>query len=272
MTSSTTVGTPTIVVTSSWLGQQISGSAPLTQTPGPAKNMVLSVAPGSIAADAHSYATATATVTDAHGNPVPTDAVAFSSTDPLEKIVGVTNGGNGIYRALIRSSTTPGEAIITATDTSANLSVSSQLLQTGSSAVNQTVTGSPLSLASLVWTFRYTSLYTMVSRLVVTGVPVASSLRIGCHGRGCPFTKHLIVISASTGCPASSPGCGTDRTIDLTGEFHRARLHAGTRVTVAITRPQSIGKYYAFTTHAGRPPSVRLACLAAGATRPGAGC
>jgi Invasin, domain 3 len=272
LTSSTTVGTPTIIATSSWMGQQISGSASLTQTPGLATNITLSVEPGSIIADGHSYAIATATVTDAHGNPVPTDAVAFSSTDPLEKVVGVTNGGNGTYRGLIRSSTTPGEAVITATDTSANLSVSSELNQTEGSRLNQTVPGSMLSLVSVEWTFHYTPVYTMVRSLVVTGLPVGASLLVGCHGRGCPFTRRLIVIGPSTGCGAKSRRCGTDRTIDLTREFHRSRLHVRTRMTVAITRPQWIGKYYFFVTRASRPPYVRLACLAPGETHPGAGC
>jgi Invasin, domain 3 len=272
LTSSTTVGTPTITATSSWMGQEISGTASLTQTPGPAKNMTLSVEPGSIVADGQSYAIATATVTDAHGNPVPTDAVAFSSTDPLEKVLGVTDEGNGTYRALIMSSNTPGEAVITATDTSANLSVSSELNQSDSSSLNQTITGSLLSLVSAEWTFHYTSTYTMVRSLVVIGVPVGSNLLVGCHGRGCPFTNRLIVIGAGSGCAGNGASCGTDRTIDLTREFHRSHLHAQTRVTVVVTRPQWIGKYYVFTTRASRPPVVRLACLAPGETRPGAGC
>jgi Invasin, domain 3 len=288
LTSSTTVGTTTITARSPWMGQQISGTASLTQTPGPAKSITLSVEPGSIVADQHSYAIATATVADAHGNPVSTDAVAFSSTDPLEKVAGVTNGGNGTYRALIRSSTTPGVAVITATDTRANLSVSSELNQTESSGLNQTsssglnqtsgpglnhtITGSLLSLVSVEWTFQYTPRYTMVRLLVVTGVPVGSSLLVGCQGRGCPFTRRLIVIGASGRCGAKARRCGTDRTIDLTREFHRSRLHLRTRVTLAITRPQWIGKYYVFATRASRPPYVRLACLAPGETHPGAGC
>jgi hypothetical protein len=272
LTSSTTAGTPTITATSSWMGQQISGSASLTQTPGPAKNMTLSVEPGSIVAGGTSYAVATATVTDAYGNPVSTDAVAFSSTDPLEEVMGVASGGDGTYRALIRSSTTPGEAVITATDTTANLSVSSELSQTGGAKVNQTAAGSLLSLVSAQWTFQYTPMYTMVRSLIVTGVPIGSRLRVGCHGRGCPFTTRLIVIGASAGCGSTSRQCGTDRTIDLTREFTGSRLHVRTRVTVAITRPQWIGKYYAFTTRASRPPSVRIACLAPGATHSGASC
>ena len=186
--------------------------------------------------------------------------------------MGVTNGGNGTYRALISSSTTPGEAVITATDISADLSVSAELNQTESASLNETVTGSLLSLVSAEWTFQYTSTYTMVRLLVVTGVPLGSDLRVGCHGRGCPFTKRLIVVGASSGCGTNAGSCGTDRTIDLTREFHRSHLNVRTRVTVVITRPQWIGKYYEFITRASRPPYVRLGCLASGETHPGAGC
>lgn len=270
--SSTTVGTPTIIATSLWMDEPISGSATLTQTSGPAKNITLSVEPGSIVADGHSYAIATATVTDAHGNPVLADAVVFSSTDPLETIDGATNGGNGTYRAEIRSSTTPGEALITATDASANLSVSSELNQTETPGPYHGVANSLLSLVSMEWTFDDTPVYTMVRWLVVDGVPVGSRLLVGCHGRGCPFTRRLIVTGASAGCGTRSRVCGADRTIDLTREFLRSRLHVATRVTVAITRSQWIGKYYVFTIRASRPPSVRLACLAPGETHPGAEC
>ena len=71
--------------------------ATLTQAPRPAKHISLSLQPGSITADGSSSTTATATVADAHGNPVPTDAVVFSSTDPGEKVLQVTNNRNGTY-------------------------------------------------------------------------------------------------------------------------------------------------------------------------------
>lgn len=87
LTGSTAVGTPTITATSQWAGQTASGEATLTQTPGPAKNMILSLTPRSIIADGSSFTIATATVADAHGNPVPMDNVVFSSSDPGERVV-----------------------------------------------------------------------------------------------------------------------------------------------------------------------------------------
>ena len=140
LTSSTTAGTATITATDTSVQPPVSGQATLTQTPGPATNMALSLAPQSVIADGSSYTTATATVADAHGNPVPTDTVVFSSSDPGEKVLQVADNGNGTYSALIRSSGTPGPVTLTATDTSANLSVQSQLTQTAN--------GSALSLVA----------------------------------------------------------------------------------------------------------------------------
>jgi hypothetical protein len=265
LTGSTAVGTPTITATSQWAGQTASGEATLTQTPGPAKNISLILTPRSIIADGSSFAIATATVADAHGNPVPMDTVVFSSSDPDERVVESGNNGNGTYSAVIRSSTMPGLVAITATDTGANLSVRSELSQTAS--------GSMMSLVTMQWTFHYTLAYTKVLSLVVNGAPAGAEVLIGCHGRGCPFAKHVSVISPTKRCgPKARRNCAADKTIELAGHFRKRGLHVGTRITVAITRPQWIGKYYMFDTRAGRAPRVQVACLAPGRTHPGAPC
>ena len=140
LTSSATAGTPTITATDTLVKPPASGQATLTQTPGPAKNIALSLQPGSIVADGSSYTTATATVADAHGNRVPTGNLVFSSSDPGESVLQVANNGNGTYSALIRSSTTPGQVTISATDTTVNLHVNAELTQTAG--------GSTLSLVA----------------------------------------------------------------------------------------------------------------------------
>jgi hypothetical protein len=265
ITSSTAVGAPTITATSQWAGQTASGQATLTQTAGPAKHMSLSLQPRSIIADGISLATATATVTDAYRNAVPTDTVVFSSSDPREQVVEVANNGNGTYSAVVRSSTTPGQVAIQATDTAANLSVRSDL--------SQTARGSLLSLVTMQWIFHYTFAHTKVLSLVVNGAPAGANVLVDCHGQGCPFTDHRTVIAETRRCTAKSKRrCATDGTIDLAPDFHRHSLHAGTRITVAITRPQWIGKYYIFDTRAGRAPRVHVACLPPGGARPGGPC
>ncbi len=266
LTSSTKVGIPTITATSASTGRAASGQAALTQTHGPAKTMTLSLEPRSIIANGTSYATAVATVADANGNLVPDDSVVFSASDPRAEVLGVANNGNGTYSSVIRSSTRPGAVAIRATDLTANMSVLAVLRETASG-------GSLLSVVTMQWTFQYSPTYTKVLSLVVNGAPVGASVLVDCHGRGCPFTEHRTVIAETKRCgPKGKRRCATGGTIDLAPDFQKHRLLARTRITVAITRPQWVGKYYRFNTRAGRAPRVLVACLAPGATRPHVGC
>jgi VCBS repeat-containing protein len=91
-----------------------------TRTMGPATGMDLSVGPAVILADGSSTATATARVTDAHGDRVSGEALEFSSTDPDQRVSAAAPQGNGVYTATITSSTTVGNATIKAVDTSAD--------------------------------------------------------------------------------------------------------------------------------------------------------
>jgi len=140
LTSSTVAGTVIISAIDESAAEPASGEATLTQTAGPAKTMTLALSPASIVANGNSYTTATATLTDAHGNPVTGATVVFSSSDPGQKVVSVANGGNGSYSALIQGSTTPGQSTITVGDTAAKLSAVA--------ALTQTLSGSNLSLAA----------------------------------------------------------------------------------------------------------------------------
>lgn len=140
LTSSTVAGTVIVSATDESVTPPAAGDATLPQTAGPASAIGLTLSPNSIVANGNSYTTATATLADAHGNPVTTDQVVFSSSDPGEVVETVTNSGNGTYSALIKSSTTPGTSTITATDSSVNLSAVASL--------TQTLSGSNLSLTA----------------------------------------------------------------------------------------------------------------------------
>jgi hypothetical protein len=118
ITSSTLAGAPTITATDTWADPDVSAAAVLTQAPGPAAHLALVLQPASIPADGASTTTATATVTDANGNPVPDDQVAFSSTAAAQRIGPTRDHGDGTYTAPITSSTAAGTAAITVTDTS----------------------------------------------------------------------------------------------------------------------------------------------------------
>jgi adhesin/invasin len=105
---------------------------------GPAAHVAVTLNPNTIVPNGTSTSTAAATVTDALGDPVPGDTVAFTSSDPGERISATTNG-NGTYTATITSSTTPGAATITATDRTAGIS--------GDATLTQTSTGSGTTLS-----------------------------------------------------------------------------------------------------------------------------
>jgi len=130
LTSSIHAGTVIVSATDESVTPTAAGDGTLTQTAGQATTIGLALSPTSIVANGNSYTTATATVADTHGNPVTADNVAFSSSDPGQVVESVTNSGNGTYSALIRSSTTPGQITITATDTAVNLSAVASLTQT----------------------------------------------------------------------------------------------------------------------------------------------
>ncbi|HEY1591222.1 MAG TPA: Ig-like domain-containing protein [Solirubrobacteraceae bacterium] len=115
---------PVMITASDTTSPPASGSATLTQTPGRASAVSVAVSPASIVADGISTSTATATVSDANGNPVPGDIVGFVSSDAGDHIGSVTNHGDGTYTATITSSTTAHIVTITATDSSVSPSVS----------------------------------------------------------------------------------------------------------------------------------------------------
>ena len=63
--------------------RSISGHATLTQAPGRRRTCRFRCSPSSIVADGHSTSTATATVTDANGNPVSGETVTLSTPAPV---------------------------------------------------------------------------------------------------------------------------------------------------------------------------------------------
>ncbi len=139
ITSSTSAGTPTLTAIDTSVSPPVSGDATLTQTPGSATQVFVSLSPPSIIADASSTSTAIARVSDANGNPIAGADVAFSSTDPGERIGAVTDHGDGAYSAQITSSTAAGTPIITAEDSSVTPDIKgSAVLEQTASAANIT--------------------------------------------------------------------------------------------------------------------------------------
>jgi hypothetical protein len=123
------------------------------------------------------------------------------------------------------------------------------------------------------WTFYYTRAYTKLLYLQVFGISNASKLRLTCHGTGCPFVKLQASPAKSAACPAKAGSvCSTGSSVNLLPAFGKRHLAAGSQITLSITRPNWIGKYYSFTMRAGAPPLIALSCLAVRSGRPGVGC
>jgi len=86
-------------------------------------SITLVISPSTIPADGASTCTATATVRDSSGNPLPGETVVLSSSGDVT-FGSVTNKGDGTYQVTVTASTTPGEEIITASDSGASATAS----------------------------------------------------------------------------------------------------------------------------------------------------
>ncbi len=109
--------------------------------------------------------------------------------------------------------------------------------------------------ATVNFTLRYdtASGLTSIARLTPATLPHGARVELRCHGRGCPFSKHVLI--------ARSP------LIRLAGQFHGAELHPGAVVELIITAPFSVGEVHIFTMFADGPrPAVR--CLPPGSRHP----
>ncbi len=126
--------------------------------------------------------------------------------------------------------------------------------------------------ATMQWLFYYTPTYTKVLVLDISGASTSASASLSCQGRGCPFAKRTMKVAKVWRCgPKGKSLCSTG-SLKLAAVFASRHLAVGSKITVMISRPNWIGRYYLFTIRARRGPSVKIACLAPGSTRPGVGC
>ena len=88
-----------------------------------------------------------------------------------------------------------------------------------------------------------------------------------CSGSGCP--KHRYVNTVTR---AACGKRGTCKNVNLAKRFSGRKLGVGATLTVRLTHPGWLGKYYSFVVRHGRKPKINTACLAVGQAKPGAGC
>ncbi|MGZ6666048.1 MAG: Ig-like domain-containing protein [Solirubrobacteraceae bacterium] len=126
--------------------------------------------------------------------------------------------------------------------------------------------------AMIQWSFYYTPTYTRVLVLLVKGASTKAVVTVNCHGRGCPYAARTLKVPPTKHCGANGRSTCTTGTIDVARTFKNHHLSVGTRITVVVSRPQWIAKYFGFTIRAGRGPRTQISCLAPDHTQPGVGC
>jgi len=125
VTAGTTRGTSQITATTGALSAQ----ATLTQRPGPAAGVSVTLTPAELPTDGRSTATAVARVTDADGITIEDATVTFAA-DGGQRIGDVANNRDGTYTATVTSSRQPGDSQVTARVPATGASGSATLRQT----------------------------------------------------------------------------------------------------------------------------------------------
>jgi Bacterial Ig-like domain (group 3) len=123
------------------------------------------------------------------------------------------------------------------------------------------------------WTFRFTPTYTSVLNLTVGGLYEGSDVVVGCQGKGCPFSSEDFPVLRPKMCaPRVAPTACPPNNFFLTKYFSGRRLATGAKITILISHPDYLGKYFSFNVRARKQPVVTIACLAPDSTQPGVGC
>jgi hypothetical protein len=123
------------------------------------------------------------------------------------------------------------------------------------------------------WVFLFTPTYARVLSLTVGGLYEGSDVLVGCQGKGCPFRSEDFPVLRPKKCSPSVPATSCPpNNFFLTKYFAGRHLAVGAQITILISHPSYVGKYYSFTVRARQAPAVQIACLAPDSSQPGLGC
>jgi len=239
LTSSDEAGTSTITATDNTSSPSFpSDHAQLTQLPGPATQINVSLSPATaLIADGSAQTSAIATVLDRYDNPVPGDIVSFASSGG-QNLGPTQSAANGTYSASITSTRQAGTYTITATDSSVsrNLSAQTQLVQRHGPPHRLTVALSPPALtANGIATTRATVLVTDVS-----GNPVAGDhIRLTCSDRAVRLSH--IHDGGNGAYTATVTSSNVPRTSTLTASDTTSAPTVSSRISLVETPAPSLG-------------------------------
>ena len=113
--------------------------------------------------------------------------------------------------------------------------------------------------SALAWSFFYHPTYTQVMQFVVSQIAKGTTVGLQCQGNGCAFKEVLLTPRHKR------------RSLNLLARFDHKKLKPGTRLTVRVTHPNWVGKFFSFTIRAGAAPVVKQMCIGVSGI-PGHGC
>ncbi len=103
--------------------------------------------------------------------------------------------------------------------------------------------------AAIVYSFAFVGRRTRFSELYVRPARAGSTIRVACRGRGCPFQVKKRTLKV------------TVRRLDLSTLVRKAKLHAGARLEIRVTKPGFVGVLRRLTVRARRRPTQADLCL-----------
>jgi large repetitive protein len=148
---------------------------------------------------------------------------------------------------------------------------SSPAAQVSAASVATTVVGAITS--TMQWSFYYTPKFTVVQQLFVNGAVPGATVLVQCHGHGCPFARHAILLPTGKRCGRNGTKmCSVGGGFNITPGFVGRHLKVGAQITISIVRPNWTGKAYRFTVRSRRGPRIQIGCLAPSGRTPNFGC
>lgn len=207
----------------------------------PASRIALALSAGNVVADGTSTVAATATVSDADGNPVAGENVVFESSDSGQRVGDTVDHGDGTYSAEIRASARVGLTTITVRDLSADPAI----------AATASLRQGPGSVTEIGGEM-------MPDRLVADGTSTTGIDLYAFDAFGHRVPGQRITVEAS------DPGVGIGEVRDREDGSYRVRITASKRAgevqLTAIDRSVSpeVRRSFTLTLLPGAPVSARL--------------
>jgi hypothetical protein len=114
----------------------------------------------------------------------------------------------------------------------------------------------PLLASSIVGFFAYGRSWTAVTDVFVRRVLAGTTVAVTCDGRGCPFDRRNHKVKRAR------------QRVSLLGLVRGAKLRPGARLTIRVTKPQTIGPVTTWTIRSAKSPLRADRCLRPRARQP----